>query len=188
MTPIKVAGILTFPFFPMRPTRGTTIMSEADKAVLLEKRSKDSWFLQPKLNGDRALLAKVNNQILIANRHGSLLKHPVSNVKAFDSLPNNTVLDGEVEAKVFMPFEVIIINGKSLMAECPTVRAKEAEKVCKMCSVPWIFGTPTVEWIMGGGKDKRWEGVVAKRKHSIYVPLANERQESVSWFKHKWVL
>src|SRR5712671_2028937 len=97
---------LNLPFYPMRPRRGPDIDAGRIKKILEEIDGK-KFVVQPKLNGDRVLLAVRKDEVQAANRHGSWYTKRVRNAGDFVKLGIGTVLDGEVFGGEFFPFEAL---------------------------------------------------------------------------------
>jgi ATP-dependent DNA ligase len=187
MTTLKVAGF-QWPFFPMRPMASFKIR-ETTFDFVMSQIFNGEWFVQPKMDGDRAILATLEDgQVIMANRHGSEFKHPVLNRGRYAGLPPMTILDGEVWAREFIPFEMLALNGASLAKATPEFRARQAMWACKDVGVKWPFIPPTPEWIQAEMKNSSspWEGVVCKATSSEYIPMGSETMESTAWVKMRW--
>lgn len=182
---MNIVGI-NLPFYPMRPHKGGKITRDNVKQLYADITS-GQYLAQKKLNGDRACLGVVNGQVMITNRHGGILKHPVANQHDFEKLPSGTLLDGEVWKKGFYPFEALAIGGTSFLHERPFIREQEAIKTSKFLGHTWLFTPPTLEWLsLLEANLPTFEGVVMKAVNSPYIPLGSESQESSTWVKHKW--
>ena len=150
--------------------------------------------LQPKLNGDRAGLAVIEgNRVVIQSRRGDWYPFEVQNRNTFaKSCSPGTLFDGEVYRKVFYPFELLAINGESLLREPVEARIYSAREVCETIGVPWLFSPPCSEWLKAQATaiepplTRQWEGVVAKMKGTPYKILGAAHQESPEWTKLKW--
>jgi ATP-dependent DNA ligase len=180
-------------FFPMRPTTGYMIRTVDTIKRILDQVATGSHVIQPKLNGDRGTLTVLDGQVYIFNRHGSAYKMTVVNREDYSTLPDKTVLDGEIIDRHFTPFEAIVVGGKSLMDECVTVRIAEAKVIAEKYD-EWLFETPSLEWLVENFKTQvplnnrcRWEGVVKKATKKPYTPMGSDSQDSPDWWKHKWV-
>lgn len=168
---------VAFPYFPPRPTPGIGIT----KAYTTFKQFEEDCVVQAKLNGDRSGALILDGEVYIQNRHGGLYRMTVDNRKQLLALPNRTLLDGEVEKKLFLPFEAVVIDGESLVTAGPEVRVAAAEELCKTYGIPYVFSPENA--VCG---DKRWEGYVFKRRGSRYGILGSESQNSPEWVKRKW--
>jgi hypothetical protein len=175
-----VSGI-AMPFYPMRPTRGKLGTPEQ-----LHEDLGGGWVIQPKLNGDRATLGVFVPGIFIQNRHLSRFKHRVKNADLFKALPNGTCVDGEVYGSEFFPFEVLALGRDQLLDSPVEFRVSQAERLCSILGVPWIFQPPSqASLAFMREQPKKWEGYVKKRSGSAYAIYGVER-DSDEWFKCKW--
>ena len=185
MNTIPVIPGLSMPFFPMRPSHGVSI-SPINKATVIEQEAK-KYFIQPKLNGDRAALLVQSGALHIQNRHGDWYRFGIKNGRQFLHLPDTTLLEGEVFESRFHPFEALVVDGESMLRECPSVRAFEARRLCSLIGVEWLFESPTTGWVLHNFcRSKEWEGVVLKKLGSPYLPLGLATQHSSTWWKRKW--
>jgi len=181
---------LKVPFFPMRPTTGRRITPDTFHEFAPINVS--GYAVQPKLNGDRALLAVVESGVLVANRYGAWFKHPVLNRQLFKNLGVGTILDGEVWERNYYPFEAVALGGTSFQTKCPTVRIQQAKLACTLLDLQWMFETPTLAWITKqvaqnyDNPNPTWEGLVFKKLGSAYIPLGSASMDSPTWRKHKW--
>jgi len=182
---VVVAGI-TMPFFPMRPRKGAAVTANTVKQLWADVTS-GQFLAQKKLNGDRACLGVQDGKVVVINRRGQLLQHPVSNTRDFLKLPSGTILDGEVWQKGFYPFEALIVGGNSLLKSCPIVREKTAIEISKTLGHTWLFTPPTLEWLSQLKANlPTWEGLVLKHVNTSYIMLGSETQDSPMWLKRKW--
>lgn len=186
MLGIKILPGLSLPMYPMRPTRGRAIRDQHELTCLHTDVNSGLWHVQPKLNGDRACLGKVNGAIHICNRHGSWLKHPVTNLTLFKAMPDHTLLDGEVFQSCFFPFEALALDGCLLLRQCPSQRAETAKQICASLGVQWLFKPHVPLWFKNHETTEQWEGFVLKRIGSPYIQLGSAGQESSSWVKRRW--
>ena len=185
MNKVTVIPGIAMPFFPMRPLTGPKLVKEAD----VENLTPSGYFWQPKLNGDRVILGKFEGKVYISNRHGGWYSHTVKNLGLWARVPDQTVLDGEVWQMKFLPFEALAVGGVSLLRECVTKRAAKAKELAISLEEPFLFDSPTVEWLKTNlrNKPKEWEGVVGKKKDAPYLILGSEK-DSPGWVKRKWCI
>jgi len=183
---IRIVPGLAAPFFPMRPRHGRAVATISGAINILKEFTEAGNTVQPKLNGDRGPLVKMNDRIMIQNRHGSWYNFKV-NVRKFSRMPDGTCLDGEVWKGQFYPFEVLSWNFSSRMTRPVAERAEEAERLCSTFGVEWIFGPVTPGWIKAHFMHEAWEGFVNKIKGTDYTVLGSASRESEAWSKHKWV-
>ena len=183
----KIAEGVTFPFYPMRPRLGESI-TQANVRLALRRAKADGYLVQPKLNGDRVLVAVLeDHRVLAVTRHNSPYSFKVMNLELFAGLPAMTVLDGEVYRRQFYPFEAVAVAGESLVDSGPEERAPRARELCHRLGVAWQFDAPTARFMENRrGNLPVWEGVVLKKLGSRYLPLGSEAQESATWVKRRW--
>jgi ATP-dependent DNA ligase len=188
MSKIVIARGIAMPFFPMRPMKQRPLRIGADTEEFIEKSLlTDDWLVQPKLEGDRVVLAFVDKQILVQNRHGSWYKHPINNLKAFKKLPDRTVFDGEVFKGNFYPFDCLAADGKSFIFSTAAEREVLALKLCQYVGVEWKFEKPSKKWLRGNSKHlPEYAGVVLKKRNSQYVILGTADQFNAEWVKRTW--
>lgn len=169
-------------FFPMRPTATGKMPVPA-----LVNELRGRFVIQPKLNGDRAILWVLDGEIYIHNRHGGEYRLMVRNRATFARLPRGTVLDGEVFGGKFHPFEVVRYGDLDLSERGAEARCRLAESLCGWLEIEWLFAEPSAEWLNAGAANApQWEGVVCKRRDAVYRPCKKSHHESADWFKLKW--
>lgn len=178
MQSIEIIAGWVMPFFPMRPVNGSPVKEFADLAP-----SKD-YVDQPKLNGDRVCVGVVKKQIYCQNRHGKWYSYNVSNLSEFLKLPSGTILDGEVYGSNFYPFEAIVVGGKDLSIECPSVRIAEAKKLCISIKTQWLFDYDPKK--LSIAPKNIWEGKVRKKLKSKYIRAGSANMANDNWIKNKW--
>jgi hypothetical protein len=176
----------------MRPSTGIRIRTVDTIKFLLDQASSGHYVLQNKINGDRATLTVLDGEVYIFNRFGSAYKMTVLNREDYSTLPDRTVLDGEIVNRTFSPFEALVVGGKSLLDECVTVRIAEAKKIAEAYD-EWLFEYPTFEQLVSWfesqrplGLKCRVEGVVKKATKTPYRVLGSAGQESSDWWRHRW--
>src|SRR5215831_5028388 len=170
---IEVAKGWILPFFPMRPARGPLLTKKVAKDIL-ERMDDHTYIYQPKLNGDRVILAIVGGKVIACNRHYSWYSYQIANGSAFTAkLGDGTIFDGEVYKSQFFPFECLAREGHSFKANTAEQRALEAMHMCRLCGVPWLFKEPTRKWLMEGIDSRShtgmFEGLVRKRANLPYT-------------------
>ena len=185
MTRIKVVNGLSLPFFPMRPVKGVAVCTaKAAEALHAEIADTHLWTIQPKLGGDRACLAVVDDKVYVQNRLGSWYKHPVKNAEAFKELGNGTCFDGEVYDGRFCVFDLLALKGKSFVRASAGEREVMARATVQLIGQPWVFDPPSRAWLCKLRRNgPQWEGVVLKRTLSPYIPLGSATQSSPNWIK-----
>ncbi len=163
---------------PMRPVMDEALTPQNVLAVVHELSRTHE--IQPKLNGDRVILRKVNGAIECFNRHQSRYSFNVNAVTDWAGLPDGTVLDGEGYAGKFYPFEAV--------CEGPVEeRIAAAKRFCRQLGNAYIFDTPSDAWLLRCRDNlPQWEGIVAKAKGSEYEWLNKPSHTSWQWFKCKW--
>lgn len=156
----------------------------------------DKWAYEIKLDGYRALAIKTDGKVNLRSRNDNdfNLRYP-SIAKGLASLPNETVVDGEVVAMdgdgkpsfntlqnlgssraplFFYIFDVLILSGRNVMGESLSKRRELLEsKVLPKLSEP-VRSSPQLhadlEQLIASVKAQGLEGLVAKRLDSKYEP------------------
>lgn len=190
MDSITVCHGIRMPFFPQRPVTGPAIRTKKDAAKLWsEIKDPALWVPQPKLNEDRAVLAKVDGRIYIQNRYARWFAQPVTNLgKWCKNLPDGCVFDGGVYNRQFFAFEALCINGRSLLLATTMEREVLAFQFSRLCGVPWMFERPDRAWLMARTDNMpKYEGLVLKRASAPYVIAGSPDQENSNWFRRRWM-
>lgn len=185
---VEICTGLEMPFFPLRPTKGRALQRPSGIKQLYEEAVDGRmWVMQPKLNGDRVLLALVGRRVFAQNRYGQIYRQKIANASDFLKLPNHTCFDGEVFKGNFYPFELLACNGKNLLRTEVHERVNWAKTLMREIGQPWLFETPSAEWLMRRGANApNYDGVVLKRTGSLYIPLGSPTQSTLDWFKRLW--
>jgi bifunctional non-homologous end joining protein LigD len=164
-----------------------------------------NWQYEIKLDGYRALAVKREKKVDLFSRRGNQMAQKYRAVAAaFDGLPANTILDGEIvaldedgrpnfsalqnwkpsKAIFFYAFDVLAYKGRNLMALRLSKRRSMLEDAVRALEDPVrlspIFDFPA-EDVIRAAREQRLEGIVAKRVDSPYEP----GQRSGSWLKFK---
>jgi bifunctional non-homologous end joining protein LigD len=164
-----------------------------------------AWLHELKFDGYRALAIKAGGRVQLRSRNDKDFSARYSSiVKALQSMPDETVIDGEVvaldengkpsfnllqnygsagAALHFFIFDVLILKGQDVMGESLTERRRLLEKqVLPKLSEP-IRYSPMLEAslkdLIRSVKAQGLEGLVAKRSDSRYEP----GQRSGAWQK-----
>jgi ATP-dependent DNA ligase len=156
----------------------------------------DGWIREIKLDGYRAIAFKSAGKLHLHSRNDNDIatRYPVI-AKALAKLPDNTVVDGELVALdeddrpsfnllqnygnssgplLFFIFDLLVLSGRDLKGESLETRRTLLEtKVMPKLADP-IRLSPALDGSMkeliASVKDNRLEGLVAKRKDSVYQP------------------
>jgi DNA ligase D-like protein (predicted ligase) len=154
------------------------------------------WIREIKLDGYRAIAFKSAGNVQLRSRNDNDMvgRYPAI-AKALAKLPEDTVVDGEVAALdadgrpsfnllqnygsstgplVYFIFDVLVLSGRDLKKEAlETRRGLLEQKVMPKLGEP-IRLSPTLEGTMkqliASVKESGLEGLVAKRKDSVYEP------------------
>ena len=164
-----------------------------------------AWLHELKFDGYRALAIKTGGKVQLRSRNDKdfNVRYP-GIVKALQSMPDETVIDGEVVAldengkpsfKLlqnygsagaeihFFIFDVLILKGRNVMDEPLTERRRLLEKhVLPKMSEPVRYSPvleASLENLIQSVKAQSLEGLVAKRRDSRYEP----GQRSGAWQK-----
>lgn len=183
---IEVVKGWTVPFFPMRPASGPTLTRKVALEIL-EKQEDHKYIYQPKLNGDRAILAVVKRQVIVCNRHFGWYQFQVHNAATFLKLADGTIFDGEVWQGSFYPFDCLALEGRSYKQNTTDQREIMAWQMCRLLGVEWMFPKPTKKWLLAlRGNLPKYEGVVRKRADLGYFVLPNASGTSPGWLKYRF--
>jgi bifunctional non-homologous end joining protein LigD len=164
----------------------------------------DAWAYEIKFDGYRALAFKAGGTLHLRSRNDNdfSLRY-ASIVRALARLPDDTVIDGEVLALdesgtpsfnalqnnsataplQFVVFDLLIVNGRDVRKEPLSKRRELLEKhVLPKLAEP-IRYSPQLDASLGdlihAVKEQGFEGLVAKRRDSIYEP----GERSGAWLK-----
>ena len=184
---LTTTAIYPLPGFPMRPAMGLTLTA-ANVIRLVRKAERIGFMVQPKLNGDRVILRKIDGKVEAWNRRGSRYSFSVNADANWQGLPDDTLLDGEGWQCKFYPFEALRIGGQDLTGACVTVRAAAAKDLCRKLGNGWLFDRPADAWLRLCRENlPTWEGIVAKKTGTPYTPTKKMFHDSDGWLKLKWV-
>jgi DNA ligase D-like protein (predicted ligase) len=154
------------------------------------------WLYELKLDGYRAIAFKRGGSVHLRSRNDNdfSARYP-GVVKALAKLPDNTVIDGEIIAfgqdgrpsfnalqnygsgpapVVYYVFDVLVLAGLDVMRE-PLERRRELleNKVLPKLSEPVRYASSldaTLPVLVQSVKAQGFEGLVAKRRNSVYEP------------------
>jgi bifunctional non-homologous end joining protein LigD len=163
------------------------------------------WQYEIKLDGYRALVVKRGNSAELFSRRGNRLSQRYRSVAAaFDDLPPDTILDGEIVALdpdgrpnfnalqnwkpnkplFFYAFDILAYRGHDLTKLPLTGRRKTLEKAIADLQDPVrlspIFDFPAQD-VIRAAREQHLEGVLAKRRDSRY----ESGNRSGAWLKYK---
>jgi bifunctional non-homologous end joining protein LigD len=164
-----------------------------------------NWQYEIKLDGYRALVSKKNDDITLFSRRGrSLNERFATIVGAFRTLPNGTILDGEIVALdeqgrphfnalqhakesaplYFYAFDVLAYEGKELLQLPLSARRTVLERtvmgLASAVRISTVFDSP-VQQLIAAVRQQGLEGVIAKRKDSLYEP----GKRTGAWVKYR---
>jgi DNA ligase D-like protein (predicted ligase) len=154
------------------------------------------WQYELKLDGFRAIAFKTNGTVHLRSRNDNDFARRYPGVaKALASLPDHTVIDGEVVAfdedgrpsfntlqnygsapapVVYYVFDVMVLGGREVMQEpLHKRRALLEKKVLPKLAEPVRYAAPldaTLPVLVQSVKAHGFEGLVAKRRTSAYEP------------------
>ena len=158
--------------------------------------SGDQWLYELKLDGYRAVAFKRNGVVSLRSRNDNDFnaRYPAV-VKALGTLPDDTVIDGEIVAfdqegrpsfsalqnygsapapVVYYVFDVLVLSGHDLKRE-PLQKRREVleKKVLSKLPEPVRYSAPLdaeLPVLIQSVKAHGFEGLVAKRRNSAYEP------------------
>jgi DNA ligase D-like protein (predicted ligase) len=155
-----------------------------------------SWEYQLKLDGFRAVAFKIGGKVHLRSRNDNdfSLRYP-SVVKGLATLPDDTVIDGEIVAVdadgrpsfsllqdhgsskapiLFFAFDVMVLAGRDVMREPLRIRRTLLEQeILPRLSDPVRYVSPleaSLPVLLQSVKAQGFEGLVAKRLDSRYEP------------------
>jgi DNA ligase D-like protein (predicted ligase) len=161
------------------------------------------WVYEIKLDGYRAIAAKFGRISLLSRRRKPFTQYPQI-LEVLASLPENTVLDGEIVALdekgrpnfnllqrsraegqriCYFVFDMLVYEGRDLTSSPLTDRRELLKKTLKPDRSVRIldqFDVPASD-VVAAVRGQKLEGVVAKRKDSRY----EAGQRSGSWIKYR---
>ena len=156
----------------------------------------DDWIREIKLDGYRAMAFKSAGKLHLRSRNDNDMatRYPLI-AKALAKLPDNTVVDGEMVALdeedrpsfnllqnygnssgplLFFIFDLLVLSGRDLKDETLETRRNLLEKKVMPKLADPIRLSPALEGSMkeliASVKENGLEGLVAKRKDSVYQP------------------
>jgi len=156
----------------------------------------DDWIREIKLDGYRAIAFKSAGKIHLRSRNDNdmAVRYPII-AKALAKLPDNTVVDGELVALdeedrpsfnllqnygnssgplLFFLFDLLVLSGRDMKAETLEIRRGLLEKKVMPKLADPIRLSPALDGSMNeliaSVKENGLEGLVAKRKDSVYQP------------------
>jgi len=165
----------------------------------------DDWIFEIKLDGFRIIASKLDDQVTLWSRNANSLNRKFFYIAdALNFLPADTILDGELVAlddagrpqfsllqsfrsaadRVrFVAFDILRLRGRDLM-NLPLLERKEILDREVRDRAPQILVTDfenTAAAMLREVKQRKLEGLIAKKVHSIYEP--GERDGT--WVKHR---
>ena len=176
------------------------------KAVTELPKDQDAWVYEVKVDGYRCLVGKDTHGVKLWSRRGKLFNQDFPGLaRACASLPEDTLVDGEVvalneqgrmsfnllqhrrsqaSAIRFYAFDLLVYKGRSTMGlEIPERRNLLAQALTNLGGDVHLmerFEASPAELIRAA-KKLGFEGIVAKRKDSLYEP----GKRSGAWLKYK---
>lgn len=164
-----------------------------------------AWIYEAKLDGYRCLAAKQGNSVVLWSRRGNLFTSRFPEIaEAFETLSPDTMIDGEVVAVdesgrvsfnalqhhrsnahlQFYAFDVLVHRGRSVLPIPLERRQALLDEVLAKTQYPVLRSTPfeaEPSELIRAAKELGMEGIVAKRKGSLYEP----GKRSGAWLKCK---
>jgi bifunctional non-homologous end joining protein LigD len=164
----------------------------------------DHWLYEIKLDGYRAIAVKANGKISLFSRNRKSFNHKFPRIaKDLEDLPDDTVIDGEViaisdsgrpdfnllqnfrseAARIhYLVFDVLILKGRDL-TRLPLIQRREFLRSLKfelpVTRIDYIEASAAD--MLHAAKTQKLEGVIAKRKDSVYEPGLR----SGAWIKYR---
>jgi len=167
----------------------------------------NEWLYEVKFDGYRCLAGREANGVTLWSRRENLFTNQFPHIaQACERLPPNTLVDGEIvalnengrvsfsllqhhrakaQALVFYVFDVLIYRGRSVLKVPLYFRREVLRKVFQDIKVAPIGLSESIDAaptdLMRVVKEFGFEGIVAKRKDSIYEP----GKRTGAWVKYR---
>jgi len=155
----------------------------------------DEWEYEAKLDGYRALIVKKAGRVSLMSRRNNPLSGEFPEIVAgFQSLPNDTVIDGEIVALDregspsfnqlqnrrlhrsnirYYAFDILVLRGKQLMS-LPLSRRRELLNATLAGASPPVYLSAALKAapadLLAAARQHNLEGIIAKRLNSQYEP------------------
>jgi ATP-dependent DNA ligase len=163
------------------------------------------WSYEPKLDGYRCLAARLSSGVVLWSRRGTGFTNRFPAIaRACEKLPADTLIDGEMivvddtgevsfnalqqsrpKGHVqYYAFDLLVHRGRSVIRLPLEERRKLLRQVLQKAQYPVIQSVPfdvKPAELLRAAKELGLEGVIAKRKGSIYEP----GRSSGAWVKYK---
>src|SRR5215510_11616994 len=165
------------------------------------------WLYEVKLDGCRCLVGRDSTGVTLWSRRENLLTKQFPHIaRACEQLPHNTLIDGEIvaldengrvsldllqyhrskaQALVFYAFDVLIYRGRSVLKVPLFFRREVLRRIFQDSKVAPIGLSESIDAaptdLMRVVKEFGFEGIVAKRKDSIYEP----GKRTGAWVKYR---
>jgi bifunctional non-homologous end joining protein LigD len=187
------------------PNKFATFIEPMECEAVRNLRDGSQWVYEIKLDGYRAIAVKSDNKVRLLSRRKKMFnqQYPYI-VEALDDLPDGTVIDGEIvalddsarpqfnllqnyrsEARRirYFVFDLLCFNNRD-MTSLPLVERRELLRTLR-------FQSPRIQLLeyletsaanmIAAAKEQGLEGVIAKRRDSLYQP----GRRTGAWLKHR---
>jgi ATP-dependent DNA ligase len=167
----------------------------------------NEWFYEVKFDGYRCLAGRDSGRVILWSRRENLFTKQFPQIaRACERLPPNTLVDGEIvaldesgrvsfnllqhhrskaQALVFYAFDVLIYRGRSVLKVPLYFRREVLRRVFEDIKAAPIGLSENVEAaptdLIRVVKEFGFEGIVAKRKDSVYEP----GKRTGAWVKYR---
>jgi len=193
------------PHFVM-PIAPTPVASLPPAGV--ENWNDQDWIFEPKIDGYRALMLVRSGAVQILSRKNKDLTrtYPTIAAAAAHISADDALIDGEIAALDskgrisfqalqhrgskkgfeirYISFDLLIRDGKNLMSKPIEERRSECAEVIGNSGLSITVELPgTAAAVMAGAKQFGFEGIVAKRRRSLYIPPKRPTDRSLDWLK-----
>ena len=163
------------------------------------------WSYEAKFDGYRCLAAKRSSEVVLWSRRGNVFTMRFAEIaRACEKLPSDTLIDGEVvaidesgrisfnaiqhsktrAALQFYAFDILVHRGRTVMRLPLESRRELLSHALEKVEYPLLrstaFNAKPADLIRAA-KELELEGIVAKRKGSLYEP----GRRSGAWMKYK---
>jgi DNA ligase D-like protein (predicted ligase) len=167
----------------------------------------EEWLYEVKFDGYRCLAGRDSNGVTLWSRRGNFFTKQFPHVaQAFERIPPGTIVDGEIvaldangrisfnllqhhrskaQALLFYVFDVLVYRGRSLLEEPLAARREILSEIFKGKKAAPIALSETldasVDELVRVAKEFGFEGIVAKRKDSVY----ESGKRTGAWVKYR---
>lgn len=188
MNRIEVVHGVVLPLIPMQPSRGRRLHNRNSvEAFASSTLAGITYVVQPKLRGDRMVVASVDGVLHFQDGKGRPAEAPLNGSTLAKKLADRSVFDGVVHCGVFYPFDVLAYAGKSMVNRSAAERDALAYQFNRLLGNVSVFNRPTKTWLMARKENEpKFAGVVIKEASSRYVAGIDGSTKALTWITREW--